>query len=121
MNIKSFMRPARVKVKQPCFGITDLETLSSAIEILNELVKNDVCEQETYPYKKYLRTKWWKLRRYLYMEYHANVCQICKKHFAASYLQLHHSSYANLRTEAVGDLVLVCKKCHFKLEIEKNP
>ncbi len=68
-------------------------------------------------YNDYIMSDIWKLKRDTMVEQNPN-CIVCKKN---KRLQVHHLSYFNLGNESSKDLLVVCKKCHKKIHLNKCP
>ena len=85
--------------------------VSSSIDMLNSLSGE---AQEKYLYYDYLKSPTWKLRTEIYMNHYDNKCQKCGQ-IKKKGLTLHHLHYNTLTIESCGDLLLVCKKCHYKI------
>ena len=63
-------------------------------------------------YREYLDSVFWKAKRRKALEKAKFVCELCG---SAKNLQVHHISYEHLGYEPLGDLLVVCKRCHEKL------
>ena len=114
-TIKQILSQIKKKKRKPCYGVSSPEIFRLAIFALNETLANTVICKLPYSYEAYIKSKYWKIRRQLYLERYANTCQKCRKQFAKG-MQLHHLSYDRLRNENIDDLVLLCKRCHFIIE-----
>lgn len=61
-------------------------------------------------YKRYLKSKHWRgIKEKIYQKY--KKCQKCGKRYD---LQVHHTTYENLGNEKLQDLLLLCRRCHYK-------
>jgi len=84
---------------------------SSSIEELNNHPNAGLMSYDMYVRRNTLNL--WSTRRGIYKEYY-HWCQVCKQRLGT---QLHHLTYKNLGHEEVaGDVVLICKHCHFLIE-----
>lgn len=63
-------------------------------------------------YHKHMLSAEWSKTRQLAFEYHGRACQACGK---KKNLHVHHLDYSNLGKEEMGDLRILCKKCHADL------
>lgn len=109
-----------IRKKKPAvrYGVETPLAFEAAIAALNEMVMESVVGRLPYTYQAYLKSKFWKQRREIYLEHYRGFCQRCHK--VKSPLQLHHVTYERLRTENLEDLLLVCKSCHVKEELTKE-
>jgi len=60
-------------------------------------------------YRDYLRSTWWKNRRFQALNDVGRQCQLCNSEVD---LQVHHLSYENLGNEKPKDLLISCEVCH---------
>jgi phage terminase large subunit GpA-like protein len=60
-------------------------------------------------YRKYLKSKHWKLMREIALERCHFKCICCA---STNNLQVHHKSYKRIQAERISDVVVVCQKCH---------
>jgi 5-methylcytosine-specific restriction endonuclease McrA len=65
------------------------------------------------PYKKYLKTKHWKLLRNAVYGKFGRTCMVCGESHVE--VHAHHHRYINRGNENVDDMVCLCSKCHKKL------
>jgi hypothetical protein len=62
------------------------------------------------PYRDYLSTPEWKLKRELYYEHPGtDRCALCNR---TGFLDLHHRTYERIGEEAFEDLIALCRICH---------
>ena len=85
--------------------------VSSSVAALNALT-DEVLDHYQYP--AYIASNVFKLRTEIYSNHYENRCQQCGK-VKLKGLTLHHKTYKTLGQESCGDLLLVCKKCHYKI------
>jgi len=102
----------------PLFYVGGDTAFSSSIFALNEHMA-EAKFPLLYTYHHYLRSPYWRTRRQLYVEHYKGHCQQCHRQFSNK-LQLHHTTYENLRQEDIGDLQLLCQGCHYKVEYNKQ-
>lgn len=67
-------------------------------------------------YQRYLMSNEWKWKRDERLAIDSK-CSICGRPFD---LQVHHMTYSNFPNENMTDLITVCRKCHEKIEEQKN-
>ena len=60
-------------------------------------------------YQEYLKSEHWKEKRQAALKHYGEWCALCN---SKSDLQVHHNSYELLGDEDMGDLTILCKKCH---------
>lgn len=60
-------------------------------------------------YKRYIKSKWWNLKREQALEYYQYRCGNCGSRY---FLQVHHKHYKTLYKEQMCDLMILCKTCH---------
>lgn len=84
----------------------------------NEQYKKDELEKQkrlfylkTMPYKEYLETDEWKLKRKDALIRANYKCQLCNQSGA---LNVHHRTYERRGNELIKDLIVLCSKCHSK-------
>jgi hypothetical protein len=65
-------------------------------------------------YKEYLKTDWWKARRYSKI-ISIGMCEVCG---SDEHLLVHHLNYSNLGCEKDSDLSVLCSMCHKRLHKE---
>ncbi len=66
-------------------------------------------------YDKYISSKEWKAKRQEVFDTYSGYkpkCELCRN---PNDLHIHHLNYENFTKEKLGDLVILCKKCHLKL------
>jgi hypothetical protein len=62
------------------------------------------------PYPEYLRSDWWAWKRKQAIKRAGGRCELCRN--TARWLEVHHTTYANLGRERNSDLVTLCHNCH---------
>ncbi len=62
-------------------------------------------------YGDYLHTVEWETTRQRALEHHGRYCHDCQ---ATAFLEVHHLTYDNKGREKMGDLAVLCDKCHEK-------
>jgi hypothetical protein len=67
---------------------------------------------ETFDYKDYLKSDYWK---YIKREVHERDGYKCRQCNSEDNLCVHHLKYDNLYNEDLNYLITLCKKCHYKL------
>lgn len=60
-------------------------------------------------YQEYIASPTWAHVRDLALEYYAYRCCLCN---STKRLNVHHRTYARLGRERLGDLTVLCRKCH---------
>jgi 5-methylcytosine-specific restriction endonuclease McrA len=101
----------------PEYGVAEFNNFSGSISTLNEMQRP---HNEYINYHRYIVSAVWQLRRELYLE-HFQICQECGKKFNnLRPAQLHHLTYRRLGVENLDDVQLICKKCHYRKEVEKS-
>jgi hypothetical protein len=71
-------------------------------------------ELATMPYTDYLLTPEWQHRRLDQLDRAGYRCQMCNREpRKGNPLHVHHRTYANRGNERPGDLIVLCKNCHF--------
>ena len=65
----------------------------------------------------YYKTDQWRKIRTLMLEWYPK-CQMCG---SKDKLQIHHKHYWTFRDEMPWDLIVLCKKCHEKVEYVNQP
>ncbi len=108
----NLLKHAQRTVKQELCESGSFDQFSGSISLLNNFVANRMYHNRV-DYKWYIHSELWKHRRQLYMEYYGAVCQHCRKAKVTG-LALHHETYVRLGKEALDDLHLICRECHFK-------
>ncbi len=68
-------------------------------------------ELRSMPYEDYLHTVEWEATRQRALEHHGRYCHDC---WATAFLEVHHLTYDNKGREKMGDLAVLCDKCHEK-------
>jgi hypothetical protein len=63
------------------------------------------------PYRDYLKTAHWQLKRQEAITSASNRCQLCN---SAERLEVHHRTYERRGHELPEDLTVLCDKCHGK-------
>lgn len=63
-------------------------------------------------YHQYIKSVKWKSKRELLFNERGKMCQKCGSH---NDIQVHHLTYKNIFNEPLGDLMVVCRKCHKKI------
>lgn len=71
-------------------------------------------KQRRKEYKQYLKTDWWKARRYSKV-ISIGMCEVCS---SDKHLLVHHLTYKNIGHEPDKDLAVLCKYCHTRLHKE---
>ena len=79
----------------------------------------DIARLRSLSYGDYLRSAWWRCRRYEALDWADWRCQDCgqrgvKDPYGVYGLEVHHRSYENLGCEKAEDLVVLCRGCHRK-------
>ena len=65
------------------------------------------------PYQDYLRTLWWREVREEALKVADYACQLCNaRSLVAGPLHVHHRTYERRGFESVGDLTVLCERCH---------
>lgn len=64
-------------------------------------------------YSSYLKSSEWKAKRQRLYRDRKGRCEDCGKKLKSKY-HAHHSTYARAGNEDLGDLVLLCERCHQK-------
>lgn len=77
-------------------------------------IKNDEAWDK---YNEYLNSEKWKVKRKKVLERDNYLCQACLTNKAE---QIHHLTYNNIYDEPLYELISVCKRCHIKIEEQKN-
>jgi hypothetical protein len=77
-------------------------------------IKNDEAWDK---YNEYLNSEKWKLKRKKVLERDNYLCQACLTNRAE---QIHHLTYNNIYDEPLYELLSVCKRCHMKIEQQKQ-
>ena len=70
-----------------------------------------------YKYLSYLRSKDWKEKREVFLNFANHECQECGSN---KNLQVYHISYNNIYDETEDDVEVLCKECHEDKELEKG-
>lgn len=70
--------------------------------------KAEPCFGKNIPYKEYLRTKWWSLKREQKLRSTSWKCERCREPAT----QVHHKHYEKLWKEKNVDLESICAACH---------
>jgi len=68
-------------------------------------------------YNEYLNSDKWKLKRKKVLERDNYLCQACLTNEAQ---EVHHLTYNNIYDEPLYELISVCKRCHIKIEEQKQ-
>jgi 5-methylcytosine-specific restriction endonuclease McrA len=68
-------------------------------------------------YNDYLNSEKWKLKRKKVFERDNYLCQACLTNEAQ---EVHHLTYNNIYDEPLYELISVCKRCHIKIEEQKQ-
>jgi hypothetical protein len=77
-------------------------------------IKND---QAWDRYNDYLNSDKWRFKRKKVLERDNYLCQACLTNEAQ---EVHHLSYNNIFDEPLYELISVCKRCHIKIEEQKQ-
>ncbi len=77
-------------------------------------IKNDEAWDK---YNEYLNSEKWELKRKKVLERDNYLCQACLTNRAE---QIHHLTYNNIYDEPLYELLSVCKRCHMKIEQQKQ-
>ena len=77
-------------------------------------IKNDEAWDK---YNEYLNSEKWKIKRKKVLERDNYLCQACLTNRAE---QIHHLTYNNIYDEPLYELISVCKRCHIKIEQQKQ-
>jgi hypothetical protein len=108
MNI--LKQAQRLAVKWFCES-GSYEQFSSSIATLNDSVG-------VITYREYVpNSPQWKDRLTIYRQYYGDECQI-HRHKVNGGLCLHHRNYNSVGHEALDDVVLLCRRCHFYIHKE---
>ena len=85
-------------------------------EVMSSLhrIKN---EEAWDKYNHYLNSEKWKLKRKKVFERDNYLCQACLTNEAQ---EVHHLTYNNIYDEPLYELISVCKRCHIKIENQKQ-
>jgi len=85
----------------------------------SKLKNKKIVRHKFIPYKKYLKSKWWRLKRQQKLQ---SVGFKCEKCGSVDWLQVHHLHYKTLYRENNTDLQVLCGNCHQLLHglIEKS-
>lgn len=67
-------------------------------------------ELQDMPYRKYLFTQEWRSKRQRVLARAGNRCQVCNS--AQQPLNIHHRTYERRGREKLGDLLVLCRRCH---------
>lgn len=70
-------------------------------------------------YSEYLKSPEWKAKRQRLYRDRNGRCQDCGKKLKSKY-HAHHSTYARVGNEDLGDLVLLCERCHQERHPDKK-
>ena len=70
-------------------------------------------------YSSYLKSSEWKAKRQRLYRDRKGRCEDCGKKLKSKY-HAHHSTYARVGNEDLGDLVLLCERCHQKRHPDKK-
>jgi 5-methylcytosine-specific restriction endonuclease McrA len=62
-------------------------------------------------YKRYIKSKWWALKKEQALDYYEHRCGNCGSRYS---LQVHHKNYKTLYKEQMCDLMLLCETCHLE-------
>jgi hypothetical protein len=73
--------------------------------------KTSRIKQRRKEYKQYLKSDWWKVRRYSKV-ISIGTCEVCGSN---KHLLVHHLNYNSLGQERDSDLAVLCKGCHTRL------
>lgn len=65
-------------------------------------------------YTRYIRSAAWREKREAAFAHHGRRCASCG---VQKDLHVHHRHYRTLSREQMEDLIVCCKKCHFKLHL----
>ena len=63
----------------------------------------------TMPYRDYLQTEEWQVRRRAALKRAAYRCQVCDR---SGRLHVHHRTYERRGAELARDLIVLCAECH---------
>jgi len=85
------------------------EVMSSLFRIKNEEAWDK--------YNQYLNSDKWKFKRKKVLERDNYLCQACLTNRAE---EIHHLTYDNIYDEPLYELLSVCKRCHIKIEQQKQ-
>lgn len=69
-------------------------------------------------YREYLQSKRWQQVRLTAFSFYGRICARCP---ATTDLQVHHRHYETLFHEGVGDLLILCRRCHLKQHRTPKP
>ena len=92
------------------YGIKTQREFECAVEALNAVLSATLVVMLPWSYEAYIKSKWWSIRREIYLEFFGGKCTECG--LKKKVLQLHHFTYENLRQELPSDCRLICKGCH---------
>ncbi len=70
------------------------------------------------PYEEYLRTAYWAAKRRAAIIRAQGRCQVCNSNIS---LQVHHRTYERRGCEHAADLTVLCKRCHERHHLPKEP
>lgn len=94
----------------------DIPNLLATIEDLEGTIQQLRCalymkHLRHLPYKAYLKTEYWAIRRKRKLEAADHKCQLCN---VSGELHVHHRTYERRGSELDEDLIVLCKHCHAK-------
>lgn len=70
------------------------------------------------PYEEYLKTAYWAAKRRAAIIRAQGRCQVCNSNTS---LQVHHRTYERRGCEHAADLTVLCKRCHERHHLPKEP
>ncbi len=68
-------------------------------------------------YNRYMRSKAWREKREQILSFYGHRCWVCN---STEKLQVHHLHYQSVGAEHMNDVLVCCKRCHFKLHLPQN-
>lgn len=75
-------------------------------------------ERREMPYEDYLKTAYWAAKRRVAILRAKGRCQVCNSNIS---LQVHHRTYERRGCEHAADLTVLCKRCHERHHLPKEP
>ena len=79
-------------------------------ELMRLIIEDRLYDTTEMRYDLYLQTAEWQTLRRIKMETAGHRCQICNSD--AGPLEVHHRTYERRGKERLGDLTVLCRRCH---------